>query len=543
MFNDAIDDQPHHQLCAGFEGVDMTTPPALLPPGLLSDGRNIICDGDGLAKNRPGLRLIDFVSGTTVDGGSSYFQKPRITSLGYYDLPDGEFLMVGHDTKLLSLPSVENNISATGIFVPGAFTNPAFEIVQMLDTIYYLQGGWLFWAKNTAGTWTNGYVFTFSDGSAMPSWGRIISHNFRLLLMEAEGYKLYTSAVAAAALPANWVKTENIKVGTGTGDPARGLVASQGGFITMLNAQSVYQIDMTAAAVANWSSLRVTAATGCVQGRTAVAFGQDIYFLARQGVVNLGSLTDTISISPSSTLSAPIQPIIDRINWSNIGNAFATSWREFYLLAVALDSDTYPKHILAFHTRLKRWMPLWEFTSIHTQTQPAGAATTWLGFTAACVVNFGDKAETVLGDNCGRVLRLDATYHRDEFFNGTPDDPISWLATRAMEHDATDTLKQPLLVEVEQVDCLSAAVMVGFLPDGTSPITTAYPTGWSSILLGGGTYDPASGVDRTRLSTRNRARFRQAVVQVATKSTAGGLRVRAVKNSAFLDVPQLDAAL
>ena len=259
-------------------------------------------------------------------------------------------------------------------------------------------------------------------------------------------------------------------------------------------------------------------------------------------MVSLGTLSDTISISPSSTLSAPIQPIIDRINWTSITNAFGTSWREYYLLALPLDSDTRPKYIVAYHTRLKRWMPLWDFTH-GTDGVGSSGSVPYLGFCTATVVNFGDKAETVLADNCGRILRLDATTVIDEFTVAGPTYPNAWLATRAMEHDATDALKQPLLVEVEQVDSLSTAVRVGFLPDGTSPITSPYSQPWSSVLLGGTYYDPASGIDRTRFSTRNRARFRQAVVQVGSNSAAGGLRVRAVKNSAFLDVPQLSAAL
>ena len=536
MFNDAIDDQPHHQLCAGFEGVDMTTPPALLPPGLLSDGRNIVCDGDGLAKNRPGVRFNTFLS------NNAYSDTDPVRGLVYYDQPGYEFLIGFYGSLIWSVPSAANNVTATSrLAVISPLTTP-IESVQMIDTIYSLHGGTLRWIKYNGASWSTGTIGTFSNGSPMPTWSRISSQGFRLLLLEADGYKLYASAVGAAELSANWVQTENIRVGSGTGDPGRGLVANQGGYVTMLNAQSVYQINMQAAAVADWTSLRVTAATGCVEGRTAVAFGQDIYFLARQGVVSLGTLSDTLSISPSSTLSAPIQPIIDRINWTWITNAFGTSWREYYLLALPLDNDTRPQYIVAYHTRLKRWMPLWDFT-LGTAGTSASGSVPYLGLCTATVVNFGDKAETVLADNCGRILRLDATTVMDEFTVAGPMYPHAWLATRAMEHDATDTLKQPLLVEVEQVDSLSTAIVVGFLPDGTSPITTPYSTGWSSVLLGGTYYDPVSGVDRTRFSTRNRARFRQVAVQVASKNTAGGLRVRAVKNSAFLDVPQLSAAL
>jgi hypothetical protein len=111
MFNDAIDDLPHHQLCAGFEGVDMTTPPALLPPGLLSDGRNIICDGDGLAKNRPGLRLNTFL---TSNWPLTFY--PFVRGLGYYDLPGAEFLIAYHNRQVWAVPSAGNNVTPQVLF-------------------------------------------------------------------------------------------------------------------------------------------------------------------------------------------------------------------------------------------------------------------------------------------------------------------------------------------------------------------------------------------------------------------------------------------
>lgn len=535
--NDSRDDEPHSQLAAGFEGVDTTTPAALLPPGMLSEGRNIICTGNGRADSRPGLRLVSYLSGTLGGGAAAYYQYPRCRGLCYYDLPDYEGLMVHHDEKLIAIPSVANAATPACVLVPGSYQTAPIDTVQLLDTLFYLVDGQLMWAKNTAGVWTNGLVLLFSDGSAMPLWSKLVCQNFRLMLLEPNGYKLYTSAIGAASVAANWVKTDNIQVGNGNGDPARGLVANQGGYITMLNSQSVYQINMSSATVASWTSERVTAATGCVEGHTAVAFGQDIFFLARQGVVSLGSLADTISLSPAATLSAPIQSYIDRINWTYISTAFATSWREYYLLAVPLDSDVLPKHILAYHTRLKRWMPLWEFATSYTQSQPVGS-TTWTGFTCAGTANFGDKSETVFADNAGRVLRLDDSTNLDEFIIATPDYFKSWMVTKSFEHDAMDALKHPLMVEIEQVDAVTTQAVVAHLPDETSPVTDAYPIGgWNTYGLGD--YNPASGVDRTRYNLRGRTAHRSARVQIYSYNSAGGLRVRAVKNTSFVNPSQL----
>jgi len=540
MFNDAIDDQPHSQQALGFEGVDMVTPPAQLPPGLLSDAINIICDGDGLAKSRPALKLNAFLSGTTVGGSYGYNGYTIVRGLCYYDLPDYEGTICHQDGKILAIPSAANVATPTGVFAPLSFNATPVDTVQMIDTLYYLLDGFLCWTKYTGGVWTNGLVTTFSSGAAMPAWSRIVSQGFRLLLMEANGYKLYASAIGAAALPANWVSTDNIRVGTGTGDPARGLVASQGGFVTMLNAQSVYQIDVSNPTVANWSGLRVTSAVGCVEGRTAVAFGQDVYFLARPGVVSLGSLTDTLSLAPSATLSAPLQPIIDRINWTYISTAFATSWRELYLLAVPLDSDTRPKHLLAFHTRLKRWMGIWDFTTAVAATQPNADNVSFAGFTCGTVCNFGDKAETLLADNTGRVLRIDATAVADAWYNGGATAFYSIIVTRAFAHDAVDCLKQPMLLEFEQVDALSTAVFSFYLPDDAPTQTIATYANWPTYrIANGAAYDPAAGVDRKRYSLRNYARNRDARAELYSVNASGGLRLRAVKSTAYIDPPQL----
>lgn len=539
MFNDAIDDQPHSQQALGFEGVDMVTPPAQLPPELLSDGINIVCDGDRLAKSRPGLRLNALLSGTTVDGSYGYNTYPIVRGMCYYDLPDYEGTICHQDGKILAIPSAANNATPTGIFAPLSYATTPVETVQLVDTLFYLLDGVLCWAKNTGGVWTNNFVNTFSSGASMPTWSRIVSQGFRLLLMEANGQYLYASAIGAATLPANWVSTQNVRVGTGTGDPARGLVGGQGQFLTMLNAQSVYQIDTTDASVANWPTLRVTNAVGCVEGRTAVAFGQDVYFLARPGVVALGALPDTVSLAPSATLSAVIQPLIDRINWTYIANAFATSWRELYLLAVPLDSDTRPKHILAYHTRLKRWMGLWDFTTALAQLQPNGDTVSFTGLTCGTVCNFGDKAETLLADNNGRVLRIDATALSDHWTSSGDAAFYSIIVTRAFAHDAVDCLKQPLVIEFEQIDALSPTVYAFYLPDDAPTQTIDTYAGWSTYQLGT-TYDPAAGVDRKRMSLRNRARNRDARAELLSASATGGLRLRAVKSTAFIDPPQLN---
>jgi hypothetical protein len=538
MTRDTLDDQPVRETSEGFEGMDCATDPTLLPANLLSDGWNMMCLGDGKARSRPGTYRI----GAAIDAIPlvNYLGNPVVRGLSYYDTPDYERLLAAIESSIISFSSSGTNVSPTyvGYFAPaGTGTEEHVAMVQLIDRMFYLNNGSLHNLILSGGVWTLGIVATFSTGASMPMWSKIVAHGHRLFAMEANGYKLYASAIGQANNPADWVITDNFRVGSGEGDPARALISNQGGFLTMLCARSAWQIDTSAASVANWTSKRVTNLTGCVEGKTAVQIGQDILFLAREGVVSLGALANADSINPETALSAPIKPWIDRINWTYIGKAFAVKWAEFYLIALPIDSATRPKHVFAYNLRTRRWQTPWVY-AFGNHSDPAGTSNAFAGFTCATVANFGDKAETCLADNVGRIFRLDTAALADyDLGAGGAVNFINSIVTRQKVHGAPDALKQPFQAEVEFKDTTLSSLDLILLRDGATPTTinSTYASGADTLTLGG--FIATTGIWRKRASARNKARYRQAALQVFSGSA--GLTVSRAALDAFVDAPEI----
>lgn len=526
--NDSTDDSPDRAETSGLLGVDKATVPTQLPPFLLQDATNLQFNGDGVARARPAFYL-----NTNHLTAAAVRSDAVVRGLCYYDLPDYETLLTFADEEIRLTASNAFNTTATSYITKGGTTVGDVPFVQFIDRVFHIRNGILYWNLYTGGVWTENSVSVFSDGSVMPLWSRIVTQGFRLFLMEANGYKLYASAIGAASLAANWVITENFRVGSGEGDPARALIASQGRYLTMLTARAVWQIDTSEASVANWASLRVTAEAGCVEGKTAVAAGQDVYFLSRYGVVNLASLTDTLSIAPQATLSAPIQPYIDRINWSVISTAFATTFGEFILFALPLDSDTRPKQFLPFNLRTRRWCGAWTFTP------PTNALTgvAFTGFTTGIVCNFGDTARTVIGDNTGRVFCLNSspyTYTADVSVAAGTQVAFACVAvTRAFHHEAPEADKQALQAEIEfklASDSSAAGHSLTLTSDATTTTTVN-----ASFVVGGAA---AGSTERKRFNLRGliAAAYRDAYLTITDPN--GRMILRSAALTAYIDPPQ-----
>lgn len=513
LTDDSADDAPVTDEARGFMGVDMATDPAQLPPEMLQAAVNVLLRGDGVMRSRPKLAF-NANLGSAASGAADY----AIRGMGYYDLPDFECTLVIVDDKLIKIDAATDNATATLLATLSPAGTGLVQFVQMVDRMFYLMGGYIFWSVYSGGSWTHGSVVAFSDGTAMPLWGRIASQGFRLLAMEVNGYKLYTSAVGQAHANTDWVKTDNVRVGNGEGDPARSVVAGQGAYVSMLNARSVYQLDISAAAVASWSSLRVSGQVGCVEGKTAVTMGADVYFLSRHGVINLGALADTISISPSTMLSAPIQPLIDRINWSAITAAWAVAYREFYVLAVPLDAETKPKTLIAYNTLTRRWSGTWAPSATwqaEGNTSPGPGTLAFGGFMSGIVVNYGDKAETLIADDAARVFRLDESKTVDYYLASTGLGMGASATLREFSGGVPYAPKQALQLEITLL--ANAGQYPGTITWAAE--TTTGASGSTTLATVVGASITGAARERQRILMRGSARFRAGSLTIATTST------------------------
>jgi hypothetical protein len=540
LFNEATDDVPVDETSESWVGLDAVTKPTRLGPNAVRKGENLWCDVDGLLRTRPGLRYNTLCNTLPLVGGTK-----QIQGAGYFDTTAREAILAVRNGKFYEVLSAGVSATTNQLAGPAPSASSDVQFAQLVDRMFYTDGT-LRWSYYAAG-WTHGTATQFSDASAMPSWKTICAHKFRLLAVEIDGIKLYASAIGTAHNSADWVKTDNIRIGTGEGDPIKAVLNTTG-YLIVLNERTAWQIDTSAASVANWTIRNITSLTGCAEGKTAVNMGQDVLFLSRYGVVSLGALKDTLSINPSTTLSSPLQPYIDRINWSAITTAWATSWRDLYIIGLPIDSDTSPTLILTYNMRTQAWSTPWRST-LATADLGSGNTAAFTGWAGAVVSRFSNKQETHFFDTCGRLLRLDDTYEKDDNTAADVNQIVSWATLRTHAFGSEEAYKQPFWLELEWFNSTASLVQVNLVRDGLKAYPDKTLVNCEIIDTGLGTnnlktfpiifplYFQPNEAYRRSWSLRGLSRFREASIQVVAQQ--GTLKLRTERIAAFVDTPAL----
>ncbi|EIQ00749.1 hypothetical protein OpiT1DRAFT_05305 [Opitutaceae bacterium TAV1] len=580
LFNDALDDDPATAGCDGFTGSDFASKPNLLTPDTLRAGENVWMDADQLVQTRPGLRFAALLH----DAAPLAETSARVQGMGYYDTPEIERVLAARAGKIYEIAG--DGPGAVSGALAGVAVSPAGAVrfAQLVDRMFYVDGaGRLRWSIYTPGDlWTHGEVTQFSNDTDMPLWRTICAHAFRMLAVDKDGRRIYVSAVGEANAAANWQQTDNLRVGTGEGDPIETVISAMGGNVIVLCSGSAWSVDTTEASPGAWVIIKVTDVAGCVAGRTAVALGQDVIFLSRWGVVSLGALATTDSINAAATLSAAIQPLIDRINWQAIGSSWATVWGDLYLLAIPLDTEAMPTRIFPYNVRTRRWMTPWSaaLSGLLLGELPGGAAVLgdeagqylvdetgtllldsgrppaqpldlveFEGFSAAVVSRFGGRAETLLGDSTGRVLKIDLSYEKDDNSPDSSQDVPSWATIKSHDFDLPAHMKQPFWLQVLFNKSTARGVQLNLVRDGllTYPDRTLEECEVIDNLITTGTlgvfpivfplqFRP-NAMFTVKRHIRGFPRFIECGLQVYC--ARGRMRLRTVRFAAFVDTPEL----
>ncbi len=142
--------------------------------------------------------------------------------------------------------------------------------------------------------------------------------------------------------------------------------------------RSVYRLNNVDGDVENISSQLITQQVGCVSGGTIATCGSDVIFLSDQGVFRLQPGNELALRGNIEPLSSPIDPIIRRINFSEVNKAEAQYFNNRYYLAVPLDGATRNTHVLIYNFLINAWESV--------DTYPAGFKTDFME-----VMTFGNQ--------------------------------------------------------------------------------------------------------------------------------------------------------
>lgn len=105
---------------------------------------------------------------------------------------------------------------------------------------------------------------------------------------------------------------------------------------------------------------------GCVAGDTAVQVGDDILFLARDGVRGLfRTQLDKVQGGASFPLSFPLKDEYESINWAQISKATAVYFDNKYFISLPVDASSTNNEVWVYYPAYNSWMVItgWNVSS------------------------------------------------------------------------------------------------------------------------------------------------------------------------------------
>jgi hypothetical protein len=253
----------------------------------------------------------------------------------------------------------------------------------------------------------------------------------------------------------------SIRVGAGDGDPIIACAPMQNNWILVLKQKSLWLVfaDPTATAASSWTVQRLTDSIGCVGRRAWAMNGNDIMFLAHDGIRSVRRMAigvDEYEVVPP--VSEPVKQYIDRINWAAASKVAAWRYKQWILFALPLDgtdSTQEPNNVLVFNTRTQTWMGLW------TGWTPTQFATVY--FNGAENLVFGDSAGLVNQWKDDHDLTVSATF-LDNFFPYVP-----LVRSRTFQFQDPVAQKDPWYFEFRMINTNNQASVTFYTDDNPSP--------------------------------------------------------------------------
>ena len=349
------------------------------------------------------------------------------------------------------------------------------------------------------------------------------------------------------------------RVGTGA-EIVTGMYSWVGFNVVVFCENAIYLVDtnpLTAASAAagnatsTFNIRQVSNLSGAISHRAIAQVGEDLIFLARDGVRSLKrTMSEEMVAEQSGVISYPIQDLIDSINWNAAAQqATATFWNGLFLLSVPILSSTENNCCLVFSADTNSWIGYWQGNPDHN-IKP-------IDF---CVAAFGGYAEKLLTlDKIGNAMEFRdyvspqnavATDYQDNF-DGTNYRDTAWQAlTRGMTFGDQLSPKSPDFCEWE-FDRSNAKVDIIPVLDGADAdrLITNLVTGTGSVTLTLTApvlpFDlPSPKVKRFRYSLSQYDPFRelQFTIRQSTGDTGSNkyVALRSIHAGAFMDTMEAD---
>ena len=462
-YNDGLDDQLAVDACLSFVGGQVSNVRGnLLSQVQYSEGTNVDIDRFGGVVTRHGTKrelggLLDVLWEDAATNWESFDDlwegnpTTKIDGLAYFDTPSLEQLVAVNEQKIYKNPN--GSWSEVTGYTPASGAN--VEMTQLVDKLYLTDG------TNNVRSF-DGTSFT-DEGTGTdnpPICKYLTAHTNRLF---AAGTSTPDALFASDLLDGStWdIVNFQIRIGGASGDPITGIVPWMGQTLVVFKARSCFAVttDPAASTASGWTVNNIDTNVGCVSNRSIAQVGQDIFFLAPDGIRTVRSILEGASTAVSEPISVGIQDVIDTINWNAAREqACAAFWRNHYLLAVPTLSSQENNKLIVYNTVAKAFVGVWTLSV----TQFASSA-------------FTGDLKLALSTEDGKVLFLQDYVQPDNETNATfQDDGVDYesdLLTRSMTFGEQFSEILPNHVEVEMKPALAQQVQIRSVLDEGEDVT------------------------------------------------------------------------
>ena len=560
-FNDSVDDILLYDRQASFIGGQVSN----FRENLLNESqaeliKDMSPEISGVLKTRRGFHRFANLLGSTSPPNST-----NVQAIHFFDTDSRERVITAVNG---SIYEIESNGTVTAIAVAAnkldSATDPAY-MCQVADKMYWSSDTTstkIFELKNSSGTW----VKTDATDAAPLNSKYLIANSGRVFAYDVSGNQIFVSTIlpdlaggTSTLFTTGGVTINPFKVGTGA-EAVTGMHSWVGFNVVVFCENSIYLVDtnpLTAAtaaagnATSTFKIRQVSNLSGAVSHRAVAQVGEDLLFLARDGVRSLKrTMAEEMVAEQSGVISYPIQDLIDSINWSAAAQqATATFWNGLFLLSVPILSSQENNCCLVYSANTNSWIGYWQGNPDHN-IKP-------IDF---CISAFGGYAEKLLTlDKIGNPMEFRdyispqnavATDYQDNF-DGTNYRDTAWQAlTRGMTFGDQLSPKSPDFTEWE-FDRSNAKVDIIPVLDGEDAdrLVTDLVTGSGTVTLTASAPVlpftlPDSKVRRFRYSLSQYDPFRelQFRIEQSTGDTSSNkyVALRSIQAGSFMDTMEGD---
>lgn len=400
-FSDALDDtllfERIEQFGGGMDGFNRST---LLPPNTSQYLENLLLRDNLEMRTRPGADTLSAApNGAYANQGLRYFDTPTYEQL---IAASNQHFFKWEGAAWTAMNGANELVLSDAALI--------FEAAQGIDKVLFTDGTQQMQTWDGA-AWSAPLGATANDP---PVGATILCWHTGRMFASGKGSAADTIYVSNRLnfVGGQWnLVTRSFRVGGGEGDPIKVLASLQGYVLAVLKENSVWLVvtdprNEPGDFSTTQTSESLSYGIGCVGRKAWCVAGNDLFFMARDGVRSLQRMQAAASqYELSAPLSEPMQPYIDRINWNYAHLIAFKKYKELVLIAVPLDTSAYNNNVLVYNTRLRCWI------GIFTGWTPAAWEMT----------RFSGNVRLVLGENSGLVRQwkdysdatADATYTED----------------------------------------------------------------------------------------------------------------------------------